>query len=167
MSLDHAALCAPQLSQALLQSAPRDTYLVLLGGHSFTPPRPKQPPAGLPAWRAGTVYKPAAFAFGSYGFWAPARSLPLLITSFNGMVSSSLNSHKPLSPDGMWFALAEKRGERVYAVEPLLIGHAASFSHTWNRPRPAILARTIVWQNKSGRAEAGLRAAFKAVPSRG
>ena len=136
---------------------------MLLGGHSFTPPG-LQPPTGINVGRAGIalVFKPVAFAFGCYGFWAPAQNLRPLMTRFQQMVAKSLQSRRPLSPDNEYFALAPALKQRVYAIEPLLIGHSAAFSHTWHTRRAAILARTIAWQNKTSRPEAGLLAALSA-----
>ena len=161
MPLDPVALCTPALPRALLEHSPSNTHLVLLGGHSFTPPE-LTPPTGINATRDGIelVFKPVAFAFGFYGFWAPRRNFMPLMTLFRQMVARSLHSRRPLSPDSEYFALAAALKQRVYAVEPLLIGHAASFSHTWHTHRAAILARTIAWQNVTSRPEAGLLAAL-------
>jgi glycosyltransferase involved in cell wall biosynthesis len=158
-----AELCDPAARRGLSDSAPRDARVVLLGGHHFVEPRKR-------AWyRPGAtavelhtplhhgpdahVFRALDFSYGSYAWWARAPALQLVTSLFEAQLCEANASGRHVNPDADWHGSYNRtlaggdwmRDPRVYAVDPLMFGHAAGRSDTWGTARGGIFDRRVRW----------------------
>ena len=101
--------------------APKDSYVMLLGGHKWTAKA-----SGDPSYRHIT------YSYGAYAFSLRRSEMPDLI---EGWTQELRSGKSRLSPDVTWFGLAEKQEQKLYAVQPLMIKHPVGWSNTWKTNR--------------------------------
>ena len=105
-----------------LHSAPKDTLLVMYGGHDWKYDMSK----------SVVGYTGVKRAWGAYGWGIRKEALHLVEEGFrNELVLGSAN----ISPESSWVRVAKESGTTIYATEPLLVEHPASWSNTWRIPR--------------------------------
>ena len=126
--------CRSDHRAKLWSAAPKDTFLVMLGGHHWR--------VGLTRAQgfSGTNFQEVTRSYGTYGFAVPRQNLAKLRSGFARLAESSADW---ISPDKDWYRYAEQGNQRIYALEPLAVFHPAGFSNTWGKKRDTIAGRRV------------------------
>jgi hypothetical protein len=126
--LVNASFCARDVRNKLVQTLPKDLFVLLLGGHHW---KERSAPTG-------SLFTPLSRSYGTYA-WAIQRTEMLSLRNFFGEML--LEKIKTLSPDIAWHAYAGTIGKVLYRNEPLFFKHKAGWSNTWKRRRKEIPIR--------------------------
>jgi len=118
---------------------PKDAFLAFLGGHNW------EYPSNAVENDVETMYKELKSSFGTYAFAVPRESLTSLLDTIKEDIVGGFRDengkhlhHNFLSPERSWYRAAERRGKKIYGVNPLVIWHEGGFSNTWKKDRGSI-----------------------------
>ena len=149
-----AELCDPAARRGLSDRAPSAARVVLLGGHHFREPRKRawyRPGAAVELHTPlhhgpdAHVFRALDFSFGAYAWWARAPALQLVTSLFEALLCDANATGRHINPDLEWHGSYNRtlaggdwmRDPRVYAVDPLMVGHAVGRSDTWGKAHRA------------------------------
>lgn len=105
-----------------LHSAPKDTLLVMYGGHDWK----------YDMTKSVVGYNGVERAWGAYG-WGIRKDAIRLVQ--DGFRKELVLGSAYISPENSWTKVAKESGRTIYAAEPLLVEHPASWSNTWRTSR--------------------------------
>lgn len=121
------------------QHLPKDAFLAFLGGHNW------EYPSKTIENDVETKYKELKLSFGTYAFAVPRDSLQSLLDTIKEDIVGGFRDengkhlhHNFLSPERSWYRAAERKGKKIYGVNPLVIWHEGGFSNTWKKDRGSI-----------------------------
>ena len=159
-------LCSPSFRERLSGCAPSEsanrTTVMLLGGHLF---RNQQNVSDQSCQACSMGFVHMSKSHGAYGFYVRRQTIKRLVGRWEAQVHkrcTSLRVKKILSPDFDWY-----KSGRVYATEPLLMGHARGMSATWGVERPAIVDRYISFERTQESLPPSIRTKAAAHPFSG
>ena len=125
--------CDNERRKELWTNIPSDTLLIFLGGHSWVYPNKKT--------NYSEVFKESSLSFGAYGLAVPHQSINILSAVLEEAIRRGFSDengvhHRDfLSPERIWYRLAQRINKKNYAVDPLIVWHEGGFSNTWGRMR--------------------------------
>lgn len=141
--------CNQTFREELWDSAPENTFVLMLGGHSWQFPDEEQQPPQVPTAQVRRYsYIHANFSYGTYGFAVRRDSLNALQAGYEWDIF-----HPPgvdyrgvdrVSPDIALYEHGQRHGKNVYAADPLIIQHIAGYSNTWHANRDKVLGNNFL-----------------------
>ena len=111
---------------------PDDTFLVFLGGHTWTYADGEGESGGGSSGLG--EYREASSSYGTYGFALPRKSFDEILGTIrndidHGFVDEEGVTHKDfLSPERSWYSKAKVLGKKIYAASPLTVWHEGGYS---------------------------------------
>ena len=111
---------------------PDDTFLVFLGGHTWTYADGEGESGGGSSGLG--EYREASSSYGTYGFALPRKSFDEILGTIrndtdHGFVDEKGVIHTNfLSPERSWYLKAKVFGKKIYAASPLTVWHEGGFS---------------------------------------
>jgi hypothetical protein len=148
--LGEPSFCSANNRASLIDDAPKDTFLLLLGGHNWygddsSGPgdenffaRVKRFFFNKDTSNDRNQYVHITKSYGAYG-WAISRgNIRTLQDGFQKDMDRNLSA-VTCSPDVTWFRTASETGQVIYRTDPLLVQHPSGYSNTWHGVRPGIV----------------------------
>jgi hypothetical protein len=141
--------CNETLRKQLWQSAPDDTFVLMLGGHSWQFSDEAQSPPQVPKEQTDTYqYIHANFSYGTYAFAVRRDNLEALRQGYEWDLEHppgvDFRGIERVSPDIALYEHGQRHGKRVYAANPLIIQHIAGYSNTWKFNRGKVLGNNFL-----------------------
>ena len=124
--------CSPHFRQSLIDEAPKDTFLMLLGGHNWYGDGDSD---SKDTSNDKNNYVRVTKSYGAYGWAIPRGHIRMLQNGFQKDMDRNLSA---VSPDVTWFRTASETGLAIYRTDPLFVQHPSGYSNTWHGIRPAI-----------------------------
>ena len=119
---------------------PKDTFLLLYGGHKWVYPTRDNTYDGNMTSREHFIL--TSRSFGAFGLAVPHHNLPILR---DGLNASLYSGSAVLNPDVLIYELANstKPPQRIFRTNPLQVVHNAGYSNTWKLIRPELNSEQI------------------------
>ena len=108
-----------------LRQAPRDTFVLLFGGHQWH----------YNSKKTRENYRAVDYAYGAYGWSIRQENVEHLKEGFLRELQADKDR---ISPDVVWYDIAKQQSKTIYATRPLLVEHPAAWSNTWHYMRKEV-----------------------------
>jgi len=108
-----------------LRHAPRDTFVLLFGGHHWH----------YNSKKTRENYTAVDYAYGAYGWSIRQENIESLKEGFLRELHKDKDN---ISPDVVWYDIARQQSKTIYATHPLLVEHPVAWSNTWHYMRKKV-----------------------------